>query len=589
MRRALATVALLLAAAGTWWLWPATLGGRTTYLVTEGTSMAPRFGSGDLAVVRTASRYTVGDVVAYRSSTLHAVVLHRIEGLRDGRFVLQGDHNAWLDPDEATADEIVGRLVGRVPQGGRWLTEARRPPVIGVAGVLGALLGVALRAGRAGARSRRGPPPRRAAAHATRGTAPLWTAAGTGTGVARRPDAGKVLPGVVTATACAGVGLLSLGTLAWVLPASRAGTQPVGWSQSATLGYVATAPRGPAFPTGEVVTGDPVFLALSPTLDVVLEYRATADGPHRFAGTCTLSAVVSTANGWSGDVPLLAPAAFDGDGFRTRARLDLRGIPARIRAVEAASGVPVTGYTVTVRADLRPAGTVAGQAVQQPLTTSLAFDMDDRQLRLVTARDGAHAPGDPVVVRWSGSVRRPTTTATELSLGGLQVRTASLRRPPLEAGLALLAFCALLAAWAGAAGTRRREERSGLGPHLLRTGPVAARPERTVVDVDSLAELVRVAERYERFVLASREAGPDGRLLDGYWVDDGAVLYRFVAADSAADADPGADPGAALGRLLTGIPAPRRPAEAGRGPVSPVGERVQAFVDGLRRPDPPRG
>src|SRR5437763_6853031 len=112
VRRALVTVALLLFAAGVWWLWPATLGGRTTYLVTQGVSMEPRFHSGDLALVRPASGYAVGDVVAYRSAALHTVVLHRIVAVEGGRFQLRGDNNSWLDPGRVPPSDVLGRLWG---------------------------------------------------------------------------------------------------------------------------------------------------------------------------------------------------------------------------------------------------------------------------------------------------------------------------------------------------------------------------------------------------------------------------------------------------------------------------------------------
>ena len=39
--------------------------------------MEPGFHAGDLAILRTADRYAVGDVVAYRSPILNTVVMHR--------------------------------------------------------------------------------------------------------------------------------------------------------------------------------------------------------------------------------------------------------------------------------------------------------------------------------------------------------------------------------------------------------------------------------------------------------------------------------------------------------------------------------
>src|SRR4051794_19446825 len=145
VRRALVTVALLLLAAGGWWLWPATLGGRTTYLVTQGVSMEPRFHSGDLAIVRPAAGYAVGDAVAYPSDTLHTVVLHRIVALEGGRFRLRGDNNSWLDPDAVPPSDVLGRLVGRVPHGGDLILQLRQPYVLAVGSVLVTLVGALLR------------------------------------------------------------------------------------------------------------------------------------------------------------------------------------------------------------------------------------------------------------------------------------------------------------------------------------------------------------------------------------------------------------------------------------------------------------
>ena len=63
---------------------PTQIGGETSYVTTSGISMAPRFHSGDLAVVRPTEHYKVGQIVAYRSTLLQTVVLHRIIG-RDDR------------------------------------------------------------------------------------------------------------------------------------------------------------------------------------------------------------------------------------------------------------------------------------------------------------------------------------------------------------------------------------------------------------------------------------------------------------------------------------------------------------------------
>src|SRR4051794_29822334 len=88
-------LAVSLVAAGWWFLAPAALGGRATYVVTHGTSMQPRFHTGDLAVVYPAVDYRPGQVAAYRSNTLHTVVLHRIVAKTASGYDFKGDNNSW--------------------------------------------------------------------------------------------------------------------------------------------------------------------------------------------------------------------------------------------------------------------------------------------------------------------------------------------------------------------------------------------------------------------------------------------------------------------------------------------------------------
>ena len=121
-----ATLVVLVVAA---WLLvaPTQIGGETSYVTTSGISMSPRFHSGDLGVVRPAADYRVGDIVAYRSTTLRIVVLHRIIAVKGGRFVTKGDNNDFVDPDHPARADVVGKLAFRVPHGGRVLAWLHTP------------------------------------------------------------------------------------------------------------------------------------------------------------------------------------------------------------------------------------------------------------------------------------------------------------------------------------------------------------------------------------------------------------------------------------------------------------------------------
>lgn len=139
--------AVLAAALGIAWLWPASLGGCTTLVVVSGGSMEPTYSSGDLLVARCGDA-SVGDVVVYEPPTVPgARVVHRVVGGDPSGWVVQGDANAWLDPWTPGQEQVVGRVVAHLP--GLGLTPLLLDPLLWAAVVvlgLGLLLLPARRA-----------------------------------------------------------------------------------------------------------------------------------------------------------------------------------------------------------------------------------------------------------------------------------------------------------------------------------------------------------------------------------------------------------------------------------------------------------
>ena len=119
-RRLLADVGVLaLIAVLAFALWPARLGGTTSFVIIKGTSMEPKFHTGDLAVVRTQDHYSVGDIVAYRipkgGAGAGKMVIHRIIGHRHGGYLMQGDNRTTPDTWNPTDHEVVGRYRMLIP------------------------------------------------------------------------------------------------------------------------------------------------------------------------------------------------------------------------------------------------------------------------------------------------------------------------------------------------------------------------------------------------------------------------------------------------------------------------------------------
>ena len=134
--------ALLVAATlgvGLWFLTPSTLGGSTTYLATQGTSMLPTHEPGTLVVTRPQDEYAVGDVIAFHRDDPDYIVMHRIVAVDGDRFVTRGDNNASDDAFHPAVSDVVGRPWIVVPHGADVMTRLRSPLSVGVVfGVLAA-------------------------------------------------------------------------------------------------------------------------------------------------------------------------------------------------------------------------------------------------------------------------------------------------------------------------------------------------------------------------------------------------------------------------------------------------------------------
>src|SRR4051795_4838182 len=132
LRSGLISTALVLLGTAAWLtLAPTRVGGSTDYVTTLGISMAPKFHTGDLAVIRPSEQYRIGDVVAYRSKLLRTVVLHRIIRRTGDRYVFKGDHNNFTDPEHPDRSELIGKLWFSVPRAGFALDLLRLPLVSG--------------------------------------------------------------------------------------------------------------------------------------------------------------------------------------------------------------------------------------------------------------------------------------------------------------------------------------------------------------------------------------------------------------------------------------------------------------------------
>jgi signal peptidase I len=508
---ALAIGPILLLAA--WYLLaPPQLGGRTAYVTTVGSSMEPLVRPGDLVVVRRASGYRIGDVVAYRNPQLDSVVLHRIVA-RDGeRVVLQGDSNTWTDSYHPFPEEIVGEMVLRLPEVGSRLGAVRTP--IGASSLV-ALGAIGVLGGRRGMRGRRG---RR---HEER--------RGTAVSKTERRDERRPRAGARVGTAAAALAVLggALCTVSFLAPRTETVIQDVAYDHRGSFSYQASVPGGErVYGADRVTTGEPVYLRLTDRVQVGFSYRFASAAATDLAGTGSLTAELSDVNGWSRTFELTPPIAFDGGEASLAGVLDLAALRRLADELERATGVDRMAYTLSVIARVEVQGTLAGTEIAETFEPRLAFLLDDLQLQLAPSSPADPGSDDPLEPAAGGLLEIPGTTPWSVRILGVDVGLARLR----TAGLALLALgiVALLAALVRRVRAVHRGEpaliQARYGRWLVPVHTNGGYTPARLVEVESFESLLRLADHYGHMVL--HDPREDGHV---YVVEEGGVTYRYRA------------------------------------------------------------
>ena len=523
LRAGLISATLIVLAVAAWlMLAPTQIGGETGYVTTSGISMAPRFHSGDLAIVRPKAEYRVGDVIAYRSKTLHLVVLHRIVAVKNGRFVTRGDNNDFTDPDHPARADVLGRLALRVGHGGRvlhWLHTPFMAALLcgGMALVL--FMGTQRRRRR---RDRRRPPEER-------GTRALQSAS---TASDRQAIYDTHERTIFTTCAVVALVFLAFGALAFTRPATKPAKDKTPYTEKVSFGYHAGAAAGPVYPDGIVNTGDPIFVKLVRRVRVKAHYRLDAAAAHRVGGTMEVVLRLSSPTGWSRTIQLAPPKRFSGDYAAANVTLDLPRLRSLIREVEKLTGGTAgPAYSLEVMPRVHLTGTLASQPITSDYAPALKLQLDALKLRPEAASsppgdDAAASDGAKSTLRPSrpGSVTASRTETNDLTVHGLALPVPTAR---------WIAIIGLLLGVAGTLLTGAGVLRDPYDPtkhvdryrHLI--VPIAGAtfdPARPPIDVTSIGALAQLAERSERLILHNQRDG-----VDTYLVDDEGTLYRYQA------------------------------------------------------------
>ena len=521
--RRLVSSALGLIVLGCLWFYlaPVGLGGSTTYVVTNGISMEPRFHTGDLALVRSQSSYRVGEIVAYHNEMLGTIVLHRIVGREGARYLFKGDNNNFVDFEHPTASQLIGALWLHIPGAGARLHSIRSPALVGILVAIGTLLF----AGAAFTEHKRRRRRRRRAGEGSQHPArhlPQHSA---------EPVVGVLAIGFIALLPFVGLALL-----AFTRPSTARRPFNVPYKQSGTISYSADAAPGPAYAGNRAATGDPLFTHVLSAVNLSFGYVFDAAARHSVTGKASLSATIASTSGWQTTLQLGPPRYFRGDRALVTGTLDLTSLLALMHSVDNATKVNGT-YTLTLTPHVSATGSLDLLPLHTTFSPKIEFSLNELEVQPVASTGGGvaagHSSASPFAPSAAGSVtgRRYQPLYLSFKLARLSVATAR----TIALGAIAVLVCALLAILALVRPRRREESKSILaryGQLIVPVTRVWQLPGVAVIDVADMESLVRIAEHYDRSILY--ETGDEGEC---FWVSDESGQFRYALAAPACAVD----------------------------------------------------
>lgn len=474
---------------------PARLGGKVSYVIVNGISMEPRYHLGDLTIMRKTAIYQVGDVVTYRDAEMNAYVIHRIIGVDQDQYVLQGDNNSWIDAYRPTNEEIIGKLWIHIPKLGKLFKWMRAP--LNMALTL-TLLGGVLMASLMPKSSKRG-----VARTKSMPTAP-----------AGMLEAATYLLGTLALI------FLGLSILAFLRPLTRSG-EKIQYKQESYFSYSATG-TPMIYDTETVRSGEPVFPRLTCFLNIAFTYNVTGDQLQDVSGHYQLIArVMEEQSGWQRNIPMNERTAFSGNSFSAGSNLDLCQIVSLVNTLKQETGLRASNFTLEVVPQVSLTASAMGSQIVDSFEPKLVFRFDEVHFSLSVPK----GQEDPLYSSGQSSAENANLEPNTLSLLGWQPRIGMLRVTALL-GLALSLGGLVFVASRILGAARQSQEaliRMKYGGLLVNVYERNLAPASMLVDVTNIDELAKLAERHNTVILHMAL-----NFIHYYMVQCNGLTYRYV-------------------------------------------------------------
>jgi signal peptidase I len=482
---------------------PSKLGGPTTVLVTQGNSMEPSFHSGDLAVVRRAPIYNVGDIVAYHL-TSESVVLHRITAADNGNFVMKGDNNQWVDSTEPSGGDVVGKLWLHIPKAGGLLLQLHTPWGVGLAAL--AIVFTLMAGSRKPRRTAR-----RRRVRAMEGSSRLT-----------RPLDASILEEALGLVLTVALLALIATTFAFTQPTRHSVSGGISYTQGGSFSYSGVASPGSIYADDAVTTGEPIYLQLVRNVPVEFDYHFSSEHPHEIGGTYKLLLSVGQDTGWERTVELVPDTAFQGDSVSIRGVVPLDQVKSLVDIFSRQTGLKGGYYTVAITPTVTTEGTLDGSPYSSTYEPALKLRMDNYQLVLDKSPDKS----DPLRPLESGMQQQTQMGPNGFPLLGHSIPVGTVRFGGL---FVLIVSGAIALVLIGLISKARADGEPSLIEARYRSLLVNVRLDRhreveqgQIIYVERIEDLARMATQTGRMILHEQDGANHI-----YTVTDRTNIYRY--------------------------------------------------------------
>jgi hypothetical protein len=315
---------------------------------------------------------------------------------------------------------------------------------------------------------------------------------------------------------------LAVGIYAFTHPVWRQ-ADPVEYEHQGAFSYTAQAPAG-VYDGKTVQTGEPIFPALTCSLETTFSYALFFDGLQGAGGSYQIAARISEEqSNWQRSVPLVSETAFSGKSFDSEFRIDLCKVEDLVAAMEEATDFHPSSYKLEIIPSVTTTGTFAGQAFEDTFAPILLFRFDALHFYL-----NRELEGDPLHPIQTSLLPDPTLVQDRLPLFGAEPRVISLRTFSIV-GMAVSCL-GLLALGLLLANISRRDPQAYIrmkyGGMLVDASDRRSVTSSKIIEVDSIDSLARVAERNNAMIVHDLSAS-----VPSYYVDIDGKTYCFKGSE----------------------------------------------------------